>query len=133
MSENTTIKVNRLVDGSIVQIMPDGSTKAIEKSGTDWNKLNSITDAEAEAAALADPDNPPLTREELNRLRPIPDLKLIRKTLHMTQEQFSESFRLPLGTVRDWEQGAKQPDTAARVLLQVISKDPEAVLHALEA
>lgn len=49
----------------------------------------------------------------------------------MTQEQFAESFSLPLGTIPDWEQGAKQPDTAARVLLRVIAKNPQAVLQAL--
>jgi putative transcriptional regulator len=42
-------------------------------------------------------------------------------------------FGLQLGTVRDWEQRKRQPDGAARVLLTVIDKEPEAVERALKA
>ena len=42
-------------------------------------------------------------------------------------------FHLPLGTVRDWEQGAHRPDKAAQVLLTIIAKDPEAAARALES
>jgi len=54
--------------------------------------------------------------------------------LHLTQEQFSDRVRLPLGTIQDWqrEQGKKEPDSAARVLLRVIEANPEAVLTALK-
>jgi len=50
----------------------------------------------------------------------------------MTQDQFAARFHVPLGTVRDWEQGVRQPDTAARTLLRVIDKDPDAVVRALD-
>ena len=50
----------------------------------------------------------------------------------MTQEEFAARFHLPLGTVRDWEQGAHPPDRPAQVLLTVIAKDPDAVIRALE-
>ena len=50
----------------------------------------------------------------------------------MTQAEFATHFHLPLGTVRDWEQGANRPDRAAQVLLTVIAKDPDAVARALE-
>jgi putative transcriptional regulator len=39
----------------------------------------------------------------------------------------------PLGTVRDWQQGAHRPDKAAQVLLTVIARDPDAVARALES
>ena len=52
--------------------------------------------------------------------------------LNLTQEEFAARFHLPLGTVRDWEQGAHRPDKAAQVLLTVIAKDPDAVARALE-
>lgn len=51
----------------------------------------------------------------------------------MTQEEFATRFHLPLGTVRDWEQGAHRPDKAAEVLLAVIAKDPDAVARAFES
>jgi len=38
--------------------------------------------------------------------------KLIRRASGMTQEEFAARFRIPLGTLRDWEQGASEPDQA---------------------
>jgi putative transcriptional regulator len=51
----------------------------------------------------------------------------------MTQEEFAARFRLPLGTIRDCEQGARRPDKPAQVLLTVIAKDPDAVVRALKS
>ena len=61
------------------------------------------------------------------------EVRALRKKLNLTQEQFATRFHLPLGTVRDWEQGAHRPDKAAQVLLTVIAKDPDAVARALES
>jgi putative transcriptional regulator len=61
------------------------------------------------------------------------DVKALRKQQGLTQPAFSKRYGLPLGTIRDWEQGRSQPDVAARVLLQVIEKEPEVVARALEA
>ena len=91
-----------------------------------------MTEEEIEANALSDPDNPPLTDEELARLQRVPNPKEIRQKLHMTQEQFAAQFQVPLGTLRDWEQGVRQPDSAARSYLRVIAKTPQAVIEALE-
>jgi putative transcriptional regulator len=52
--------------------------------------------------------------------------------MNLTQEEFASRFGLPLGTVRDWEQGAHRPDRAAQVLLTVIANNPDAVIRALE-
>ncbi len=130
MSEKFMMRAKRLPDGTVVQLMSNGSIRPLSDE-TDWERVRAMTEEEVEAAALSDPDNPPLTDEELRRFKPVPNPKDIRRQLQMTQEQFAESFSLPLGTIRDWEQGAKQPDTAARVLLRVIAKNPQAVLQAL--
>ena len=130
MSESNIVKARRLPDGTVVQELPDGSTQPIE-SRTDWARLEAMTEEEIEANALSDPDNPPLTDEELARMRPVPNARRIRERLKLTQEQFSERFEIPLGTLRDWEQGVSYPDRAARTLLRVIDKDPEAVVNAL--
>jgi putative transcriptional regulator len=61
------------------------------------------------------------------------DVKAIRQRMKMTQAQFSARYGFPLGTLRDWEQGKGKPDTSARVLFLVISKEPEAVERALQA
>lgn len=54
------------------------------------------------------------------------DIKAIRKAANKTQGQFAQTFRLPIGTVRDWEQGRCQPDAPARALLAMIAADPAA-------
>lgn len=60
-----------------------------------------------------------------------PNVKAIRKRINMTQAKFAETYRLPLGTVKDWEQGRRQPDAPARALLTVIDKRPDVVRKAL--
>ena len=130
MSERDIVRVRRLPDGTVVQVFPDGSTRPIE-SRTDWARLEAMTEEEIEANALSDPDNPPLTPEELARMRHVPDPRSIRERLKLTQEEFATRFEIPLGTLRDWEQGVCYPDSAARTLLRVIDKDPDAVVAAL--
>lgn len=131
MSEGHMIRVRRNSDGTVEEVLLDGSTRSLA-SGTDWDYLTSMTEQEIEANALDDPDNPPLTEDELSRMRPVPNPREIRQRLHMTQEQFATRFHLRLGTVRDWEQGKKEPDSAAKALLRVIEHNPDAVLNALE-
>ena len=60
-----------------------------------------------------------------------PDIKAIRERVKMTQAKFAKTYGLPLGTVKDWEQGRRQPDAPARALLTVIDKKPEVVKQAL--
>jgi putative transcriptional regulator len=91
-----------------------------------------MTEQDIEAGAAWDPDNPPISDAWLSTMQRVPSSKAIRLRLQMTQEQFARQFAIPLGTVRDWEQNKKQPDSAARTLLRVIDKDPEAVIHALK-
>jgi len=99
---------------------------------TDWDRVRAMTDEEVTRAALSDPDAQPLTEEQLRRMRRVPDVKALRARLGMTQEQFARTYRLPLGTVRDWEQGRSRPDAPALALLSVIEHDPEAARRALD-
>ena len=61
------------------------------------------------------------------------DVKKLREGLGMSQPEFALRFGFSLGTLRQWEQGRRLPDGAARVLLTVISHSPETVNEALEA
>ncbi|HEY2069311.1 MAG TPA: hypothetical protein VGG48_07140 [Rhizomicrobium sp.] len=90
-----------------------------------------MTDEEVYAAALSDPDAQPLSEERLGRMRRTGGLPRIRRVLQLSQEEFAARFKIPLGTLRDWEQGRKEPDAAARAYLQVIWKNPKAVVDAL--
>lgn len=119
-----------LPDGIVVQVLPDGSTRPME-SKTDWARLAAMTEEEIEANALSDPDNPPLTDEELARMRPAPRAWEIARRLNLTPEQFADRFDIPLHLVHAWIVEHKAPDTTARALLRVIDKHPDAVLDAL--
>ena len=98
----------------------------------DWSRADAMTDAEVHAAAMKDPDARPMTDEEFARARPVPRVKTLRRALGLTQEEFAARFRIPLGTLRDWEQGRTEPDQPARAYLKVIAFDPAAVQRALE-
>jgi putative transcriptional regulator len=91
-----------------------------------------MTEQEINAAALTDPDNPPRTPQMQKRLKRVPQVKVMRRAFKLTQEEFAARFRIPLGTLRDWEQGKTEPDQAARAYLRVIARNPKAVLEALE-
>ena len=56
-----------------------------------------------------------------------PDVKAIRKEINLTQSEFARTYRIPVGTVRDWEQRRRQPDTGSATLLKMIQVDPEGV------
>jgi putative transcriptional regulator len=59
------------------------------------------------------------------------DVRRLRHRLGMSQSTFAAKFGVELRTLQNWEQGQRSPEGPARVLLQVIERDPEAVLRAL--
>jgi putative transcriptional regulator len=59
------------------------------------------------------------------------DIKRIRKSFGLTQNQFSSLLGISIGTLRNWEQGRRSPEGPARVLLQVAARHPEAVWDAV--
>ena len=89
------------------------------------------TPKQIEAAAYRDPDNQPLSAADLKRMKRTPQVKIIRRALGLSQEEFSERYQIPIGTLRDWEQGRSVPDQPARAYLKVIARAPEAARNAL--
>jgi len=59
------------------------------------------------------------------------DVAAIRKKTRLSQDRFAQRFGLSVAAIRDWEQHRRTPDPAARTLLLVIDKEPEAVARAL--
>jgi putative transcriptional regulator len=118
-------------DGRYVEALPDGSTRPLKTGTSDWARLDAMTDEEIEAAARADPDNQPSTPEQLKRARRISPAKHLRWKLGLSQAEFARRFRIPLGTLRDWEQHRAEPDQAARAYLKVIAADAGFVERAL--
>jgi putative transcriptional regulator len=111
-----------------------GTTKVIHKrgdkpvaTGTDWEAVDAMSEDEVRAAALADPDALPLTDADFRRMTKLVNVKKLRERLGQTQEAFAATYRIPLGTLRDWEQRRKQPDAPARAYLTVIARNPAAI------
>jgi putative transcriptional regulator len=59
------------------------------------------------------------------------DVKVIRKSLNMTQSRFSDTFGFSLDAVKHWEGGRRTPESSARAFLTVIARNPNAVIAAL--
>jgi putative transcriptional regulator len=59
------------------------------------------------------------------------NVKKIRARLGLSQQSFARTYGFALSAVRDWEQGRRQPERSARILLKVVEKEPEAVTRAL--
>lgn len=69
---------------------------------------------------------------ELHRIqRQEVNIKALRRRLGLTQEAFAGCYGLDVKTLRNWEQGRTEPDGAARVLLQMIDRDPDKVMELL--
>jgi putative transcriptional regulator len=131
MNKKNTIVAKRQADGTLVQLLLDGSTGPLEDK-TDWKHLRAMTEEQVHAAALADPDAQPLTDADFTRMKQVPRIKTLRRALRLTQEEFATRYQIPVGTLRDWEQGRCEPDQPARAYLTVIAHDPQGVMRALE-
>jgi putative transcriptional regulator len=69
---------------------------------------------------------------ELEQVWPKPvDVKAIRKRVKMSQAEFSRAYRISKRALQEWEQGGRQPDSAARAYLTVIAKKPRVIRRAL--
>jgi len=104
----------------------------LPKGETDWDRVDTMTDKEVHAAALADPDAQPTTEEELKRFRRVVDVKDIRKRLSLSQREFANTYHLSVRTLQEWEQRRIRPDITATAFLTAISNDPEGVKRALD-
>jgi putative transcriptional regulator len=63
----------------------------------------------------------------------VPNVRAIRRKLRMSQTEFAEKYRIPLPTLKNWEQGRRQPDAPASAYLQAIAMRPREISEALES
>ncbi|WP_349370651.1 helix-turn-helix domain-containing protein [Salinarimonas sp.] len=96
-------------------------------------RLEGMTEAEIEHAAADDPDNPPLSDDQIARMRAARVAREARERTGLTQAEFAERFQISLGRVRDLEQGRFRPDPALIAYLTVIREEPDVVRRALDA
>ncbi|MDP9056974.1 MAG: helix-turn-helix domain-containing protein [Pseudomonadota bacterium] len=63
----------------------------------------------------------------------VPDVRAIREELGLSQQAFASAYRIPLATLKGWEQGRRQPDATASAYLSVIAGMPDAAREALRS
>jgi putative transcriptional regulator len=61
----------------------------------------------------------------------VPDVKAIRRSLRMSQERFARTYRIPVATLKGWEQRRRHPDATVSAYLRVIERYPKEVEQAL--
>lgn len=113
-----------------------GKVDAHGMTPDDWAQLKDMSEADVLEAARSDPDAKPLEDRAPGSVGPagrVTLVKRIRWQLKMSQTEFARAFRIPLGTLRDWEQHRREPDQAARAYLEVIAREEQAVRRALAA
>lgn len=63
----------------------------------------------------------------------VPDVRAIREELGLSQQAFADAYRIPLATLKGWEQGRRHPDATASAYLSVIARLPQEARDVLRA
>jgi putative transcriptional regulator len=83
-----------------------------------------MTEAQIQAGAEGDVDNPPLGHAELAHMRVAREVRRIRERTGLSQPQFAALCRIGLGRLRDFEQARSLPDLLVMVFCRLIDEDP---------
>lgn len=99
------------------------------KPSIDRAKMAATTEADIARHMVEDGEDPaaPVRAKDWT---PAPEA--IRARLRMTQAAFASAIGVPVATVRNWEQHRVKPDPAARALLVILAREPEAAMRALK-
>ena len=100
------------------------------KPRIDRSKIDATTEADIRRHMIEDGQDPAMA---LAGFAPIIPPQVLRKRLGLTQAEFARALRIPLSTLRNWEQGRVLPDPAARSLLTIVARNPRAAFKALAA
>ena len=111
-----------------VRVTPTMVDDAIQ--ATDWARINAQTVEQIARKVAADPDAAPILTDAETAAALV---RTIRLRLGLSQSEFAHRFQVPIGTLRDWEQSRRQPDTTALAYLRVIARAPNVVAQALSA
>ena len=97
---------------------------SLPKGRVDLNRLDSTHEGDIAAQQHLDETNAMLDAAKFARR--------VRKRLGLSQSEFSHRINVSLETIRNWEQGKRCPTGAAKALLKILDKAPEAALAALD-
>jgi putative transcriptional regulator len=112
------LRVRLKADGRLVEVLPDGSERAISPDA------QSIARAAHDAARAA-------ARSSDARFQDATYARSVRGRTGLTQAAFAARIGVPVETVRNWEQGKRSPRGPARALLKVIEQAPDAAFAVL--
>lgn len=115
-----------MADTARIKATPEAIEEAIRE--VDWARIDAMTDEDIARQVAENPDVAPIMAPSQIRAA---RARHARRRSGLTQEQFAERYRIPVGTLRDWEQERREPDAAALAYLRVIEREPEAVARAL--
>ncbi len=101
-----------------------------ERRTVDRAKIAATTDDDIRRQAIEDGEDPDASLEDLELVIPV---HVVRRKLGMSQAEFAKAFHIPVGTIRNWEQNRVKPDPAARALLTILYRQPDAALKAFRA
>ena len=115
------LRVRLKADGRIVEILPDGSERALP------GQFDPASSRAVPAAGVA-------LRSAANGAPPdAAYARGVRARTKLTQAEFAARIGVPIETVRNWEQGKRSPRGPARALLKVIDEVPEVAFAVLSA
>ena len=101
-----------------------------QTEGSDWSAADAMTDEERHAAVLSDPDALSTPEGKALKLRRRPLSWRVRRQLGLTQEEFAARYCIPIGTIRDWDQGRNEMSATAIALFKAIAANPDQVARA---
>ncbi len=113
---NAMMRVRLKADGRIVEILADGTERALVRAATSANLAGAINGA-----------NPRIGGQGRDAIY----AKGIRARAKLTQAEFAARIGVPIETVRNWEQGKRSPRGPARALLKVIDQAPQVAFAVL--
>lgn len=102
--------------------------KAAGGGRVDLAKLTATTEEDIRQHMVEDGEDPDAL---LPAYQTLPDVQVIRERLRMSQEAFARTIGVPVATIRNWEQHRTGIAPAARALLWILAREPEAALRAL--
>ena len=110
------MRVRLKADGRVVEIMPDGSERALPPTPESLQRMTT-------AAIAPDQANGALVDASYARR--------VRSQTRLTQAEFASRIGVPIETVRNWEQGKRSPRGPARALLKLIDGAPDMAFSVL--
>jgi putative transcriptional regulator len=109
-------------DGTVVEIRRDGTERPLAPQ-VDWARIDATTEKEIATQ---------ITQDEAEAMRDAAAYaRRVRRKLGLSQIAFARRIGVPVDTVRNWEQGRRAPQGAARALLRIIDRAPETALLVL--